>query len=503
LARDEFTEVTKRKLRDNVSSRCSKPDCRVPTTAPSNSIGIAAHICAASKRGPRYDKYMTPLQRKSIDNAIWLCCNHATEIDKNPNNYSVELLKQWKAQAEEFATKELGIKLPSDTDAINMVTSALTGNPTQYISNAIQNIHKATEKSLEEIDSRFYFKTKYDESMTSVTCHAKEKINLSIETNRKHEDKWQNFFEHGKDFKIDSSEIKITGSKLFDELLNQPNGTITFSQEKKAAILKLWLVESKTGLVELFDDMHGLISFGSKSLNFNGCGFNGLFCIDVGNKKVTLSPSFEVWDGISLQSLPYFNKIFLLFSKLQQGWNMSISIEIYGEKLGDIKEIEFSDSEFIDSIYSFLKYTQNSRIISSTLNTDILFSSNIEYTSPEYFIIEKVVKILEMKEISYVEDMNSNPIINAKSIKGKEVEFIKNFSLNKPSSLRITKPSHETIKVFEKNIELPNKIMTFHDITTIIHTSIDKIKRGNEAKIELIPQKDFKYIESYELSDIM
>ena len=82
----------------------------------------------------------------------------------------------------------------------------------------------------------------------------------------------------------------------------------------------------------------------------------------------------------------------------------------------------------------------------------------------------------------------------------KEIEFIKSFSLDKPSSLRITKPSNETIKVFEKNIELPNKIMTFHSITTQIHTVIDEIKRGNEARIELIRQKDFKYIESYELN---
>ena len=178
---------------------------------------------------------------------------------------------------------------------------------------------------------------------------------------------------------------------------------------------------------------------------------------------------------------------------------MSISIEINGEKLGDIKEIEFSDSEFIYNIYSFLKYTQNSRIISSTLNMDILFFSNIEYTSDEYSIIEKVVKILKGEEIYSIEDISSNPVINTKSIKGKEIEFVKSFSLDKPSSLRITKPSNETIKVFETKIKLPNKIMTFDSISTIIHTSTDEIKKGNEARIELIRETDFKYTESYEL----
>jgi len=342
--------------------------------------------------------------------------------------------------------------------------------------------------------------SKFINNETSIKCLPKENIELSMEMSINHNDRWQNLFEHGKDFKIDSSEITITGSNLFEELLKQPKATITFSKEKKPAILKLWLVETETGLVESFDDMHGFISFGSKSFKFDGCSFNELFCINVGNKKITLSPSFEIWNGLNIQSLPYFNQLFSLFSKMHQGWTMSISLEIDGEKLGDSKEIEFSSSEFIDKTYSFLKYTKNCRSISSILKTDILFVSSIEYTNQEYTNIANVAKILEGKEISYIEDINSNPVISATSKKGEEIEFIKSLSLDKPSSLRIIKPSTETLKVFEKNIELPNKIMTFHSVTTKIHTKIDEIKRGNEAKIELIRQKDFMYIESYELN---
>lgn len=55
----DFPDSVKRRLKDRVNSICSNPNCRKLTEAPSsentskvNSIGIAAHICAASPEGP-------------------------------------------------------------------------------------------------------------------------------------------------------------------------------------------------------------------------------------------------------------------------------------------------------------------------------------------------------------------------------------------------------------------------------------------------------------------
>ena len=496
MARDDFTKVTKDKLKDNVGSHCSKPDCRVPTMAPSNNIGVAAHICAASKGGPRYDKSMTPEERKSIDNGIWLCQNHAREIDNNPDNYTIELLNTWKKQAEESATSELGIIPPNDTDAINMVTSALTGNPSAFIPNAIHNIHEATKISLEKIDSKFSFKTKFEDGITTIKCLPKEEIILSIKIDEKHNDRLKNLFHYGKSAQLNLNDISMTGSTLF-EYLNKEDGILTISKTATSAILKLWLVDNKTGSIELFDDIQSLITFGSKSFQLEGCGFNKFLCINVNSKKITLSPSFEVWDGLNIQSLPYLNKLFSFFSKVHQGWNMFFSIEVDGKKLGEGKEIKLANSEFIDNIYSFFKYINNCRIIASNFKSEIYFLSSIEYTNQEYYTIDKVAKIIEGKEFSTRADFNTNPILNATSKKGMEVEFIKRFTLNQPSSLRITYPEKEIIKIFEESIILPNKVVVFNSITTKIHTTIDEIIGGNQAKIELLLEKDFKYIESY------
>ena len=40
-----------------------------------------AHICAAAQGGPRYDASMTPEERKSFENGIWLCQSCSKLID--------------------------------------------------------------------------------------------------------------------------------------------------------------------------------------------------------------------------------------------------------------------------------------------------------------------------------------------------------------------------------------------------------------------------------------
>ena len=112
--RDNFTEDTKSRAARRVGFLCSKPDCRCHTVGPSaesgsavSNIGVAAHICAAAPGGRRYDPKMTPEERMSIDNCIWLCQTHAHLIDTDETTYTVELLKHWKSGAEEYAARAI------------------------------------------------------------------------------------------------------------------------------------------------------------------------------------------------------------------------------------------------------------------------------------------------------------------------------------------------------------------------------------------------------------
>lgn len=74
---------------------------------PTQSIrtGVAAHITAASPKGPRYDENMTQEERSNVGNGVWMCQICARVIDIAPNVYTVEFLRAIKVDAEKRAAR--------------------------------------------------------------------------------------------------------------------------------------------------------------------------------------------------------------------------------------------------------------------------------------------------------------------------------------------------------------------------------------------------------------
>lgn len=111
--RDDFSQKVKDELARRVGFLCSNPQCRQPTIGAKDqsvghiSIGEAAHICAASPGGKRYDPNMTPEERADISNGIWLCRNCAALIDRDEDYYTVEMLHMWKNLAESEANNAI------------------------------------------------------------------------------------------------------------------------------------------------------------------------------------------------------------------------------------------------------------------------------------------------------------------------------------------------------------------------------------------------------------
>lgn len=115
--RDDFNAATKELLARRVGFKCSSPGCRQPTSGPQAdpsgtvNLGVAAHITAASPDGPRYDPTLTPQERASADNGIWLCQTDGKLVDNDEFRYTVDVLRDWKARAEAMAARELEQRL--------------------------------------------------------------------------------------------------------------------------------------------------------------------------------------------------------------------------------------------------------------------------------------------------------------------------------------------------------------------------------------------------------
>ena len=113
MPRDEFTAPIKDALAKRVALKCSNPSCGAVTSGPHFeserfvNVGVASHITAAALGGPRYDQALTPGERSSIENAIWLCQTCAKLIDSDIDRYTVSILKHWKVSAEAEALRAL------------------------------------------------------------------------------------------------------------------------------------------------------------------------------------------------------------------------------------------------------------------------------------------------------------------------------------------------------------------------------------------------------------
>lgn len=108
-SRDDFLPSTKDLLAKRSGYICAYPSCKRMTVAGSDDrksgltmTGVAAHITAASRKGPRYDLDMSPEERASESNGIWTCQIHGKFIDDNPSKCSVVELRRWKVQHEKW-----------------------------------------------------------------------------------------------------------------------------------------------------------------------------------------------------------------------------------------------------------------------------------------------------------------------------------------------------------------------------------------------------------------
>jgi hypothetical protein len=86
------------------SNRCVFPGCANPITVNKTLVGNACHIKAANPGGPRYDPNQTNEERHGYDNLLLMCSMHNKVIDDDVTTYTVERLRQMKADHEAQST---------------------------------------------------------------------------------------------------------------------------------------------------------------------------------------------------------------------------------------------------------------------------------------------------------------------------------------------------------------------------------------------------------------
>jgi hypothetical protein len=169
--KDDFPSKVVAKVAERAAYICSNPACGRITVGPvtsdpakSTKTGVAAHICAASPGGPRYDMSQSSNERQSIQNAIWLCATCSTLVDKNKGvDYPADHLRKWKRDQEALIKECLEgnkrvmfqfhhLSLGSDLNVAREVLHVLEDKGALYIPYNLENPRFVME-SLKELRS--------------------------------------------------------------------------------------------------------------------------------------------------------------------------------------------------------------------------------------------------------------------------------------------------------------------------------------------------------------
>lgn len=352
MKRDDFTAAVKKLLRERVGHRCSNPECRVPTSGPSDpgkalNVGDAAHITAAAEGGPRYDPTISPDQRSAFENGIWLCTKCARIVDSSISNHSVDLLRQWKSQAEENAANEVGRPLPRAEAASEAVAAIVARAPTISTS-LIDNAHAAARAGLEKLDNRFSISSTHDRGITTIGVQANEpvplKMTIACTPENSAASMMEALFATGDTAVIPLESVQITGSPLFDHIQNETNkygtGRLEFAPPQKTGKIKGTLISADGKASVRLDDWQCQIRSGYQRITISAQCFDGSTLLSVSLDPAEPSAiGFEIgfnfgnWLGNTVDSLECLDELHRFLRLLAEGWKLDIEVKYRGDSL--------------------------------------------------------------------------------------------------------------------------------------------------------------------------
>jgi len=405
------------KLLNAAVETCYKPDCSRPLFVSMDGHWInnfdIAHIRDELEPASRdsdigYRYYPAPTNdkehaaRNQYDNLILLYRTCHNLIDKiAPRDYSVRLLHDWKRQAEsnELRTRLLstfGSKALTEQD---WTDALLDGS-------AIATVHAASEQAWESLDNRMSVKSSYINGKQVMAIGAKdEPVPLVWKFGGEHGQKMQGLIRNAQPFSIPSKELTITGSDLFSKLLEQ-SGVMLMLPQRKPAIVKLSLLAVDGSAKFQFDEITGNITIGTEILVFEGSCFDGLFSLRLEvplsgkGESGNFSFNFDLskWDGVDIQSLPYFGKLEVLLDAMEERGNLSGVIEYRGDEL-----FKFGTSlkgfNVVDwGAYQYVLFAGAAKKIAQHFDEPVAFDENFYFSEEEHDTVHELVKFIRFVE---------------------------------------------------------------------------------------------------------
>ena len=492
--RDDFSDMTKIELLVRAANLCSR--CHVFTVASTdagdkkNSIGVAAHICAAAS-GPgakRYDASQTKVQRRHFDNGIWLCYSCSKLIDNEETFHTVAHLKEMKARHQVYASGWVGVVPMAPFEAKSEIRAGIleatiflitkAGSPANFDVSAVV---EGYEQTINSIDPNFKVVVTATSGsvvheLVPVTSPAPpiQIVFNDDEANASADRAWQNMTEVGEPIHLPTKDFKFVGSKLFEHLNDViVGGTLTLTPGKRRLETCIYFVSDEAEF-----ELAATESFmgkGSKQFDIEGSALNGFFTFRYfvhDRYKVDATYTFDVagWLGQPINNLRHYHRIKRAYDFVIKYPKSRISVEIVlnGEPMR-LWDGTYGDyTELFHRLKKIVEVAECSRIIASKIPEQLRLKT-LDLTLPDERYIELYAQLFKgdvIRKLDYGESIFTARIDEIES------RAIKVFCSEEQAEVVIAKSP--TIDFFGNVIRLPRMSKKVSCFDLVFFSSIRK-----------------------------
>lgn len=359
---------------------------------------------------------MTPAERSAITNGIWLCGSCGTRVDNDAVAYPVELLKAWKATAEQSARRRQGQKLFTQADAQKQMESVFSASPNGFSRNALANAVSAYASHLKSLDPRFDVLVTQQGGQTRVELSSQSAVPISLKFLPSQDEAARialsDLLAHGGNKSIDVRSVAAHGSPLISKLLGKGGpGELQLATVDHPAALRLWLNMPDGKKVDLLT-MEGTITGGTRTATITTSAFDGVFAVsarlpyDDGEKEhflqLTYGLALAAWHGRNVKRLPGITPLLMLFRGVLDGGRLMAEV-FAGEHSVCIADITPADQAFAGQQHTLLAYAKYAQTLANRLNFALTFVADHSFNADEFFDVEETASIADGTAIGGVQ----------------------------------------------------------------------------------------------------
>jgi len=275
-------------------------------------------------------------------------------------------------------------------------------------------ISAATEyekNKLKSLDQRFDIDISQSNKNINYNLIPRENVPLlfSFKNTKENEEAFRALFDYGDDCILRGEDLRIKGSKLFDEIFNRSvGGEFQIGTHKNIVFIELSILAEDSSVISFLSGIKGPLSGGRKGIKIDARHQNSPLKVSVffdGLKfysglifRSSVEFDESIWINHKVQTLPYFDDLYRFFKELKKGRKVQIRCTYQGNQLFNGLTEGDEINNYLKSIHNYLEAISKLRKIQSYFNSDIFLPSSSNITIEDYNNINVVHSLVQNKQ---------------------------------------------------------------------------------------------------------